>query len=174
MTSDNVATAVQQYLDENGFTVEEYTKPYVELDVGPFHLKMKNGPARQRAIPLHDMHHVATGYGTDLTGEAEVGMWELRAGCDNVFLVGINLAAVIIGLIISPLRMLRAFRRARGARSLYVSGLGREQLAAMSVAELRSRCAIPVGGVADPAERRLHAGAPAALRARRASGTRSP
>ena len=161
-TPNDVAAAVQQYLDENGFTVEEYTKPWVDVGVGPFHFKLRNGPARQRAIPLHDMHHAATGYGTDLVGEAEIGVWELRAGCNNAFLVGINLAAVVVGCVLAPLRMLRAFRRARGARSLYLVGLPREQLGAMSVAELRKLVGVPEGGVADPAERRLHGGAPVA------------
>jgi hypothetical protein len=156
----NVSTAVQQYLDENGFTVEEYTRPYVDIGFGPYTLKLRNGPARQRAIPLHDMHHVATGYGTDLAGEAEVGMWELRAGCNNAFLWLINLAAVTIGAVIAPWRVLRAFRRARGARSLYVSGRSPEELAALTVGELRRLVGVPENGVAEPAERRLHGRAP--------------
>ncbi len=28
-------------------------------------------------IPFNDLHHVATGYGTDVLGEAEIGAWEL-------------------------------------------------------------------------------------------------
>ncbi|MBK7862668.1 MAG: hypothetical protein IPJ65_29480 [Archangiaceae bacterium] len=147
-SSLNVATAVQQYLDENGFTVDEYTRPWVELTIGPMKLRMRNGAARQRAIPLHDMHHVATGYGTDLLGEAEIGAWELRAGCNNAFLVGINLTAAVLGAVLSPRRVWRAWRAARGARSLYVSGRSREALAAMSVAELRTLTGVPEGGVA--------------------------
>lgn len=160
MNALTVSAAVQQYLDENGFTVEEYTKPYVELGVGPLTFKMRNGPDRQKAIPMHDMHHVATGYGTDLVGEAEVGMWELRAGCTNAFLVAINLTAVAVGVLLSPARMWRAFKAARGATSLYVLGRDRAELGAMSVGELRKLIGVPEHGVANPAERRLHGGAP--------------
>jgi ubiquinone biosynthesis protein Coq4 len=27
---------------------------------------------------LHDLHHVATGFGTDMIGEGEVSVWETR------------------------------------------------------------------------------------------------
>ena len=151
----NVAQAFQQYLDENGFNVEEYTKPFVTMTIGPMKLKMKNRPARQKAIPLHDLHHVATGYGTDLAGEAEIGTWELRAGCPNVFLVLINFAALVLGVFIAPGRVVRAWRNAKGARSLYVQGDGFEALTRLDVAALRQRVGVPNEGVANPAERRL-------------------
>ena len=34
-------------------------------------------------LPWHDLHHVATGYGTGLIGEAEISAYELRAGCGS-------------------------------------------------------------------------------------------
>ena len=39
-----------------------------------------NGAARVRAVRLHDLHHVATGYATSWVGEAEIGAWEREAG----------------------------------------------------------------------------------------------
>ena len=42
-----------------------------------------NTDSRKRAVPLHDLHHILTGYKTDWMGEAEIGAWELRAGCNS-------------------------------------------------------------------------------------------
>ncbi len=160
MNDDTVAVGLQRYLAENGFSTAGYTEPTVELSAGPFTFRMPNGPARQRAIPLHDLHHVATGYGTDLAGEAEIGVWELRAGCNNLFLNLINGGAAFAGIFIAPLRVWRAFRNARGARSLYVCDVPLPQLTAMTVAQLRALVHVPDAGVAVPAERHLHAKAP--------------
>lgn len=160
MNDDSVATGLQRYLSENGFTTAGYTEPTVELSAGPLTFRFPNGPARQAAIPLHDLHHVATGYGTDLAGEAEIGMWELRAGCNNTFLKLINGAAVLGGLVIAPLRVWRAFRAARGARSLYVCGVPLAALNAMTVPQLRALVQVPGPGIAVLAERHLHGRAP--------------
>ena len=162
MNDDSVTQGLQRYLDENGFSVSGYTEPTVELSAGPLRIKIPNGPARQRAIPLHDLHHVATGYGTDLAGEAEIGIWELRAGCNNAFLKLINSAAVMGGLLIAPRRVWRAFRAARGARSLYLCDVTLAQLHAIKVSELRAMVRVPATGVAVAAERHLHAEAPKA------------
>ena len=35
---------------------------------------------RQRAVRWHDLHHVATRFGTDNVGEGEISAWELRRG----------------------------------------------------------------------------------------------
>jgi len=138
-----------RYLAANGFTVDGYTAPTFELNFLGRKVAFKNPPARQRAVPLHDLHHVVTGYGTDFTGEAEIGAWELRAGCNTLFLYYINGMAALVGLLIAPLRTLRAFRRARSQRSLYVDDLTYERALAMSVGELRARLGIPEGGQAD-------------------------
>lgn len=150
-----VREAVDQYLEENRFSRDEYTKKSVPLKVGPWMFQLPNGPTRQRVIPLHDMHHAITGYGTDLIGEAEIGAWELRAGCTNAFLYAINLAGVFVGLFLSPRRVLRAFRRARGARSLYVARKSADELDRMTVDEVRALMNVPEGGVADRATRKL-------------------
>ena len=117
---ETMQQGLDRYLAENGFTIDDYGAPSVTISVGPIVLRLPNSPARQRAIPLHDLHHVLTGYGTDLVGEAEIGAWELRAGCNTPFLFMINLTAVAIGLVLAPRRVWRAWRAARTARSLYL------------------------------------------------------
>ncbi|HEY1955501.1 MAG TPA: hypothetical protein VGH28_07810 [Polyangiaceae bacterium] len=141
-----IATAVERYMSENGFTREEYAAKSVPVKVGPIVFRLPNGPARQRAIAQHDVHHVLTGYHTALTGEAEIGAFELRAGCTSFFLWMINAAAVVAGMFIAPRRVLRAFRHARGARTLYAMRLGASEVAPLDVEVLRERAGIPRGG----------------------------
>lgn len=141
-----IAAAVDRYMRANNFTREAYTAPSVPIPIGPFTVQLANGPARRRAIAQHDVHHVLTGYRTDLAGEAEIGAFELRAGCTSAFLWAINLAAVAIGLVIAPRRVLRAFRRARGARTLYALGVAAAEVDGVDVVDLRARAGIPRGG----------------------------
>ena len=141
-----IATAVERYMEINGFTREEYTAKSVPVKVGPLLIRLPNGPARQRAIAQHDVHHVLTGYHTDLIGEAEIGAFELRGGCTSFFLWMINLAAVVAGLFISPRRVLAAFRSARGAKTLYALELGAKDVETIEVETLRELAHIPRRG----------------------------
>lgn len=150
-----IREAVDQYLEENRFSRDEYTKKTVPLKVGPWIFQFPNSATRQKAIPIHDMHHAITGYGTDLIGEAEIGAWELRAGCTNAFLYAINLVAALTGMFISPRRVYRAWKDARGMQSLYRSGLSTDALDRMSVDEVRRLARVPEAGVADRAKRKL-------------------
>lgn len=141
-----IATEVDRYMQINGFTRDEYTAKTVPVKVGPLVIRMPNGPARQRAIAQHDVHHVLTGYHTDLAGEAEIGAFELRAGCTSSFLWMINLTAVVAGLFISPRRVFRAFRRARGAKTLYALELAAKDVETIEVSALRDLAGIPHDG----------------------------
>jgi hypothetical protein len=134
------------YLERNGFSMAEYSSPTFTFYLFGRALKLPNPPSRRRVVALHDLHHVLTGYGTDLAGEAEVGAWELRAGCNTPFLWMINLTAALGGVFVAPLRTLRAFRAARGQRSLYVDGRELAALLDTPIAELRRQLGIPAGG----------------------------
>ena len=152
--SQTVEAARDDYLAENGFEVADYTLPTVQLKAFGIYKELPNTPNRQWAIPLHDLHHMATGYGTDFVGEAEVGAWELRAGCETPVVYGLNALAVAIGLMISPRRVLAAYRAAKGARSLYRHPIPMEKALAMKVSALREHLGIPTEGIAK--DRRLH------------------
>jgi hypothetical protein len=149
------------YLAANGFTVAGYTAPTFTLKILGIPRTFENPPSRQRVVPLHDLHHVITGYGTDYTGEAEIGVWELRAGCTTGILYFLNGMAALIGLAIAPLRTLRAWRRARGCHSLYTLDVPYDALLALTVGELRARTGVPAEGQADRAAA-LHSDAPSA------------
>ena len=148
-----------RYLRENGFDTSMYEKDWFDLDFFGFTVTLPNPEVRKKVVALHDLHHVATGYGTDLVGEGEIGMWELTAGCTTPFLYGINLLALGGGLLLAPRRMLAAHRDARGKRTLYVDGTPYDEILKLSVGELREKLGIPEEGLARfPAH--LHDAAP--------------
>ncbi|MBC7896508.1 MAG: hypothetical protein H7066_13920 [Cytophagaceae bacterium] len=83
-------------------------------------ITLPNVESRKRALPLHDLHHIATGYDTSWFGEAEIAWWELGAGCHGFAAAWfLNFSAGLVGLVIAPRRSLRAWRRGLHSRSLY-------------------------------------------------------
>ncbi len=111
----------------------------MKLKIGPLPFAFPNSSSRKAAVPLHDLHHVATGYRTTWTGEGEIGAWEVGAGCGRYWAAWyLDLTAFGLGMWISPRRMFRAFVRGRRSRSLYDRAMG-EDLLALRVGELRER-----------------------------------
>ena len=126
-----------RYLADNGFGDGGYEDGWVRFKVGPLPVAFPNTASRKRAVPLHDLHHVATGYGTDLRGEAEIASWELAAGCERHIAAWVlNLMALPLALL-APRRVWAAWQRGRASRSLY-RGPFRESLLDMTVGQLRS------------------------------------
>jgi hypothetical protein len=139
--------ARDRFLDSNGFRVEDYSAPTYTLKFWRLPVKLPNTKAHQWATPLHDLHHILTGYGTDWMGEAELAAWELRAGCRTPVVYWLDLSGVVIGLLISPLRVWRAFRRAKGQRTLYRDPELSQRVLHMTVGEARAQL-----GIRPPAE----------------------
>lgn len=156
-----VREARDLYLAENGFSTAAYDSPTAEGSLFGLKFSVPNPPPHRRAIRLHDLHHVATGYGTDHAGEAELSAWQARLGLRRagLYVSAIVLANVAVGVGVAPRRTLAAFRLARGGRSLFGIDADYEQLLALSVGELRAHLAVPVHGLAT-GRRGLHAHAP--------------
>lgn len=101
-------------------------------------LKIPNSDGRRRAVRFHDLHHVLTGYGTDLRGEAEIGAWELASGCLRwPAATVLNLFALGVGLLLAPGRLVRAWARGRHTRNLYREA-GVDHLLQRRVTDVRS------------------------------------
>ena len=98
-----------------------------------------NTEGRRRAVRIHDLHHIVTGYQTDLRGESEIAAWELASGCWRwpAALV-LNLGALGIGAAIAPRRIARAWARGRRARNLYTERHGIDHLLPRTVGEMRA------------------------------------
>jgi hypothetical protein len=136
----SVREAREQYFAANGFSEASYTDNWVTIkQLGPIPLGFPNSASRKRAIPLHDLHHVATGYATTWIGEAEIGAWEIAGGCTDHWAAWVlNAAAMGFGLVVAPRRIYRAFMRGRRSRTLYHLGWD-DSLLDLSVSDLQRR-----------------------------------
>ena len=127
-----------RYHAANGFTGDAMRAATVRVTVLGRALDLPNPKFQRHLLAKHDMHHVLTGYGTDLRGEAEMGAWELGAGPRHWFVWLNDLGALALGAL-CPRRTLRAYRRGRRFRSLYRDPTPYETLLRMRVSELRAR-----------------------------------
>jgi len=139
--------AREQFFAANNFRVEDYSAPTYTVKILGVPLRFPNTKAHQWATPLHDLHHILTGYRPDWIGEAEIGAWELRAGCKTLVVYWLDLSGVVIGMLLSPRRVWRAFRAARGCRTLYRDPALCESLLQMTVGEARAALGIPAAGL---------------------------
>ncbi len=139
--------ARDRFLASNGFRVEDYSAPTYTIKFWRWPVRFRNTKAHRWATPLHDLHHILTGYRTDWIGEAEIGAWELRAGCKTFVVYWLDAWGAAIGLFISPARVWQAFLRAKGQRTLYRDPALSESVSHMTVGEVRARLGIPLGGV---------------------------
>ena len=116
-----VREARARYFAENGFGDGGYDDRFVVLRVaGVPALVFPNTKQRVRSVRIHDVHHVLTGYPTSWRGEGEIAAWELASGCRDHWAAWVlNFWAALIGLVIAPGSVWRAFRRGRATRNLY-------------------------------------------------------
>lgn len=140
---EQVRTALARHLSRHGFGTEAYATPGLPVRVGPITLRFPN----PGVLPLHDLHHVATGFPADFVGEAEVSAYELRAGGAPPLVRFLCVGSVILALPVAPRRVWRAWRKSRGARSLYESGLDMASLLELEVGALRALLRLPVNGI---------------------------
>jgi len=111
-----------RYFRDNAFGDDGgYAKKWVTLKLGPLPFAFPNSEARVRAVKWHDLHHVVTGYGTDIVGEAEIGAWEIGSGCAGFVAAWIlNFYAMALGFVSGhPGALWRAFLCGRQTRNLY-------------------------------------------------------
>lgn len=110
----------QLYFERSGIG-PGYDARWVTLRAGGIPvLVFPNTAGRMRAVRLHDLHHVLTGYETSWTGEAEIGAWEIATGCGRFFAAWVlNVGAFLVGLCIAPRSVFRAFVRGRHSENLY-------------------------------------------------------
>ena len=161
MDRTTVREARDAYLAENGFTLAEYDAPYTKASAFGVDFEVPNTPRHSAAIKLHDLHHVATAYGTDMIGEGEISLWELRGGLRglDLYVSAIIAVGALGGAVLAPRRAWRAWRSARTARPLWTLDVPYEKLLAMTVDELRALVGAPARDVAST-PRKLHKNAP--------------
>jgi hypothetical protein len=141
---DTVRDAREAYFSANGFSPADYEAKWTPVSFFALKLAIPNTPRHAWAIRLHDLHHVATGYGTDLVGEGEISCWELAGGLRGLdaYVSGIICAVAATGFLLSPRRMVRAWKRGRGAQPLWKQSTPVDELLALSIADLRARVGV--------------------------------
>jgi hypothetical protein len=111
-----------------------------------------NSAGRRRIVRAHDLHHVSTGYRTDIRGEGEIGAWESGAGVRDRAALGLELRGLGFALPRWPRAPFDAFRRGRQSRNLLDRTVD-DALLARSVGELRRELGIdrplPAASAAD-------------------------
>ena len=156
-----VRDALAAYLTENGFTTESYESATTTGSLFGKRLTVPNPPSHRRAIRLHDLHHLVTGFGTDHAGEGELSAWQARRGLRGVgaYVTAIVLLNTAVGLLFAPRRTLAAFTAAGKGRSLFATNVDYDALLDTPLGELRALLGIPERGLASR-PRGLHAHAP--------------
>jgi hypothetical protein len=132
--------ARRRYFEANAFGPNGgYDDPWVDFKLGPLPFPFPNTPARVRAVRYHDLHHLLTGYATDIVGEFEISAWEIGAGCKSFAAAWVlNLGGIAAGLVRAPRRTFAAFVRGRRHRTVY----GEDDLEALldrTVGDVRAR-----------------------------------
>ena len=130
--------ALAQYFKVNHFGEDGgYSAAWVDFKLGPIPMPFPNTPARKRAVPFHDLHHILTEYQTTTRGEFEISAWELGAGCKDFYAAWqLNLGGLLAGVFSAPIRTWRAFLRGRRTQTLY--GRSYEELLQKTVQEARA------------------------------------
>ena len=113
--------------------------PYVKIELTPkLYFYFPNFDARRKAVILHDIHHLVTGYKTTLAGESEISAWEIGSGCKSYWAAFfINTSGLMIGIPFNFFGVLKAFARGRKTKNLYHNTIPVEQAMDMQVSELK-------------------------------------
>ena len=160
----SVREALEAYLDENGFTTEEYDLDVVKVTFWGLTFSLPNPPSRKLAVRFHDLHHIVTGYGTDPVGEAEISAWELRKGISvfGFYVQCIIFFGTLLGLLHSPRKVSHAWKVSKSSVSLPSASLERyEHLLTLNLGELRELYGVSTEGIAG--RRTLNENAPSRL-----------
>ena len=151
--SQSLRDARARYFHDNAFGDDGgYAAKWVKLQLGPVPFAIPNSAARVRALKFHDLHHVVTGYATNVVGEAEIGAWEIGSGCAGFVAAWIlNLYAMVLGLAAgAPGAVWRAFLRGRHTGNLYRTPYD-DMLLDAGLREVRTRLGLAAHAPALPA-----------------------
>jgi hypothetical protein len=107
-----------------------YRQRWIKVKVWKIPIWLPNTNGRQRAVMLHDLHHVLTEYPTTWRGEAEISAWEIGAGGLRCYYAGwiLDLMTIAQGLVVNPVGVYRGFMRGRSTSNLYSTGFSDELL----------------------------------------------
>jgi hypothetical protein len=116
------------------------SNPWFNVRIGPMTIPLPNPPARRRAVVMHDINHIVTGYNTTFSeGEMSIAAFEVGAGCGRLAIVWfINLSLLALALVVHPRIAFAGFVRGRRSASIYANIEDATTLNEMSVERVRS------------------------------------
>lgn len=104
------------------------------------HIYFPNFKARRKAVVKHDIHHLLTGYNTDLKGESEISAWEIGSGCKKYWAAFLlDTSGLMLGLLINFKGVSQAFSRGRKTHSLYGDFHSDEKVMDMKISDLQEK-----------------------------------
>lgn len=115
---------------------------YVKIEITKkFSFYFPNFEARRKAVIIHDIHHLVTGYSAgSLAGESEISAWEIASGCkSHPAAFFINTSGVMLGINFNLIKVIKAFARGRRTKNFYNSNFDPEFIMGTNIAELKKR-----------------------------------
>lgn len=140
-----IKAALDEMFRRFGFSDDAYTAKWFALYIGKTPvIYLPNIPARVRVARFHDIHHILTGYPANWKGEAEIGAWELATGCRKLAVAWVlNSGAAMVGLLLWPRAVWRAFIRGRRTRTNLYHDFDYDALLGQTVKEVRNKVGLP-------------------------------
>ena len=133
-----IKDALSQMFQRFNIPQNAYTAKTFVIRVGKIPIYVPNIPTRVKIARYHDVHHIITGYPANWLGEAEIGAWEIATGCRTSFIAWfLNGGAAMVGLLMHPKAVIRAFKRGRHTRTNLYHDFEYETLLKMTVKEVR-------------------------------------
>jgi hypothetical protein len=127
-----VALAIPAFRAAHRLDLADHADERVVVRLGPLGLPFPN----PGYLPFHDLHHIALDVPPRFWGEVEVSAFELRSGCPTWLIWFLCVSALVLGGLVAPRRVWRAWKRYAGCRNVY-RGYAYADLLALSLGELR-------------------------------------
>jgi len=147
-STPTMAAVLQEHLRASGLPPDAGdSELFAVVQVGPMPYPIPNTRSRKRAVRIHDLNHLVSGYRTDREGELEISAWELASGgCGSYGAAWVlDLSGLLAGFFVCPGRTVRAFVRGRHQRNLYP--YAHDELLAMELDRARELTAAAPTGV---------------------------
>ncbi|MFL5764311.1 MAG: hypothetical protein ACJ77K_10265 [Bacteroidia bacterium] len=127
---------IDNHLDDDGGN----SKSFVRIDAAKnFHFYIPNSDLRRKAVALHDVHHILSGYNTSFKGECEISAWEIGSGIGKYWIaLYIDTAGMMMGLPLYFKSVLRAYARGRRTKNLYSDQPAIDKALDMKISELQA------------------------------------
>ena len=139
--SQTVEKSIQDFYNKNDFGEEGgINESYAWIKFGFFSIPIPNFESRKNNVYFHDISHIVTENDTNWKGESAVSAWEVASGGWKKLIIPwlLTLWAMGLGIIFYRKSTLNAFKKGLTMNNAIVSGITKDEMNELSVAELRN------------------------------------